>query len=220
MLTKQKVVAELIAWTTMSLVVATVVWWIEGGWSWTMGTLILMALFGFANYMIAFKEEDEARSCLFSLLLKPFPSNSVICQKNGYPIRITVGDEWHYRWSSSIRGLRTGRQATFFFKMVARPITNNPKVRELCYFVRLVSGGDIESCQKSWQHGHWNGGDRANIETMLYDLNENRSSDLAQFWNPLRAEQQRAFQDLVGEVLAPSLEPLGLRVHEARFSLN
>ncbi len=121
--------------------------------------------------------------------------------------------------------------------MAVQPITPNPKLRDLHYDFEAVIGPDLEA------YGHYiakfgapmldkydenrvlkpprlNSKDINNfVRSLLYELNERHSRDLAEFYNPLDDEQQKRFSNLVRQFIEEDLRKVGLQIRSVRFSL-
>ncbi len=112
--------------------------------------------------------------------------------------------------------------------------TCRPKIGLVVYEVEVSFSGEIRdasayakafSTPPVWvpedSYGHWSASKKAkdHVELLLYDLHENRSLDLAKFYNPKRPEQQNQFEQIVIEEIQDDLERVGLMLEKARFSL-
>ncbi len=115
------------------------------------------------------------------------------------------------------------------------PITANPKVRKLKYEIQFSSGTGsvtaehmlqlVRQATKVSKQGRVDG-DRT-LEAVLerwlkyhlYNFNEATSRQLAELFNPLDDQQQKAFWDLVNEYFEPIVAGSGLMVHRANFNL-
>lgn len=105
-------------------------------------------------------------------------------------------------------------------EMETRPITANPKVRELTYSVVIRAVGDLRGAKarlnlrNKWQNfsfEKW-------LRFQLYEFQEKRSVQLAEFYNPVSHEQQADFLSLVMTFLHAELDRAGFELMEARFS--
>lgn len=130
------------------------------------------------------------------------------------------------------------KQPMFFTSSSSlNPITSNPKVRRLSYTVTfaLPIDQDAIAAYIGWSHNTWDTdlvrefqaippfrmSDEmlSYVEGLLYDLNEKRSKDLSEFFNPKRQSQQDEFQDLVMSEISDDLGKIGLIFIDATFSL-
>ncbi len=105
--------------------------------------------------------------------------------------------------------------------MTFHPITENPKVRDLNYYVI------VEQLSSSDQNGKWQkallpfGMDSKKwLEYQLYDFNEQYSKEAAGFYNPLNETQQVEFFILLNTFLEPRLAEADARLLSARFALR
>jgi len=94
-----------------------------------------------------------------------------------------------------------------------RTITQNPKVRDLKYWVMVEYSGSPELYLQYTQF------EGKSLKYWLYELNEQKSKDFAQFYNPEDDDQQERFKKFVGDFLRPHLKKRSLRFDSARFSL-
>lgn len=120
-------------------------------------------------------------------------------------------------------------------EMNCRPITPNPKVRELAYTIRGHFLGSIEQLKdflkefgykheemglESWEK--WQNlkkGVERFIKFHLYELNETLSTKLGEFYNPFNPQQQAEFKKLVLGFLAPKIENKGITITDISFGL-
>lgn len=104
--------------------------------------------------------------------------------------------------------------------MSLQPITPNPKVRKLSYKVVAEAAGTPEAALQVHELlGKWDSVDDC-LRYHLYNFQEQKSTALGQFFNPLDSEQQRNFAELVLDFLSPLLERTGVIVKTALFNLG
>lgn len=105
--------------------------------------------------------------------------------------------------------------------LVAHPITDNPKVRNLSCQVEIILPplGDRSQWNAMWVE--LQGKDPATYaKRLLYDFAEKRSRELSRFYNPLDDVQQQEFRFMVEDDLTHPLLQAGLGFKTARFDLN
>lgn len=106
--------------------------------------------------------------------------------------------------------------------MSTEPITSNPKLRRLNYKIIFGIEQTKVGLSKYWKKFGINyiSSDIVNeVRCFLFDFNEERSRELAKFFNPLRKEQQEEFLNLVKDFISPKIQELGLEIQTASFSL-
>ncbi|MDP2932650.1 MAG: hypothetical protein Q8N81_00790 [bacterium] len=125
-----------------------------------------------------------------------------------------------------------------------RPITSNPKVRDLCYELRVNIanldrffadpknrnlGFNLQDkiygtsfSQFSPGYSPQNVTDKIGVTTLdlLYRFNDTHSRELAAFYNPLDPEQLRALKSLVEPWVNERLDPHGLRAELRGFTVK
>ncbi len=109
----------------------------------------------------------------------------------------------------------------FDLKMSAHPITENPKVRNLKYFVtvkiidlaKYFGKEDVARVLRDNDAEYW-------VRKTLYDFNEAKSPELGRFYNPLDKEQELQFRTLLHEFVNPQVAEHGLRVAFVKFELE
>jgi hypothetical protein len=103
--------------------------------------------------------------------------------------------------------------------MTLHPITDNPKVRNLTYQVRVKKASLFDTSGR-WEAvllpfnldvDTW-------LEYQLYEFNEMHSKKAARFYNPLDTKQQAEFASMVEEFLKPHLEAMGGSLVSVSFS--
>ena len=103
--------------------------------------------------------------------------------------------------------------------MRVAPITANPKVRDVIYQVVVAPIVTIEGVQQLVDQKLMDKQARdAFVRSLLYDFNNDHSTQIGELYNPCRAEQQDAFYQLVRGFLEPHLSPTGLKIVDASFS--
>jgi hypothetical protein len=137
------------------------------------------------------------------------------------------GEFWRKRWEKYCQGREVVDFAYYGIstEMKCAPITDNPKVREISYAVRASAYTSVE--EFLIQRRRFGGGSACEvsraaeekIRELLYDFNNDHSRELATFSNPLRAEQQGKFQDLVFGYLQPFASENGITLKSAHFAL-
>lgn len=118
-----------------------------------------------------------------------------------------------------------------FVWMNVRPITSNPGVREIKYWVKVQCstpeqlitmwnglGLQNPGCMNGSQPHGYNEVKDTWLTSKLYDFNEKRRHELSAFFNPLKPEQQQQFRQLLQDFLAPELQRTGLTLVDARFT--
>ncbi len=111
--------------------------------------------------------------------------------------------------------------------MNVRPITSNPGVRDIKYWVQ-VNCSTPEGLITMWKALNFRKPGQLSysysrametwLTSMLYDFNEKRRHELAAFFNPLDPEQQARFKQLLQDFLAPELQRTGLTLADACFT--
>jgi len=111
--------------------------------------------------------------------------------------------------------------ATDHVRMTARPITVNPKVREIHYSVSFFTKGSLQNVKNLLDKLSVSQRQSAGelIQFHLFNFQEQFSKELAEFFNPLDEEQQRKLSVLVGAFLRPHLANSGITIQSVRFSL-
>ncbi len=129
-----------------------------------------------------------------------------------------------WRWDSQLSGASVVSYAAEETKvfMEVKPITDNPKVRDVRYTVIVKAFGTPEKvlAVQQWlaeNNSHQNVKDF--LEFWLYEFNEKHSQDLAVFYNPKDAKQQCLFFRLVAGFFKPHLKGSGVTLKSARFRL-
>jgi hypothetical protein len=113
-----------------------------------------------------------------------------------------------------------------FPKVKIRPITANPKVRDISFKVKLGFGGELnaEAIQRAIIYFgkinpcEWKLDDA--VKGLAYEFAEAKSKQISEFYNPLDSKQQKEFEDLAGSFLNEKLEKTSLIVYSAKFSIN
>jgi hypothetical protein len=108
--------------------------------------------------------------------------------------------------------------------MIVRPITVNPKVREISYFVKVKFASNLAQATHTlsaiWRKSATNV--QMNVDQFLrqlcYDFNEEHSAELGTFYNPLDPAQQDKFSTKLREFLEPKLAAVGLTFDSTAFS--
>lgn len=171
---------------------------------WLLGTVL--GLFGSFGMLLTFEH------------LSPFVNAGSIIAKDGHIVEV-VAKRTRF-WLRDIEDCKILSCAPQTVEMSVSPITDNPKVRELHYRVRVGIPTDSTKFQLFWDEVEVkSGGLQQWLRCQLYDLNEEKSKELAKLWNPLRLEQQYEFHDLVKGFLIPRLDKVGLTFGHASFSL-
>lgn len=102
--------------------------------------------------------------------------------------------------------------------MHLNPITTNPKVRNLIYKVEISGGATLQECVSLhlWQKRNGRSADDW-LRYQLYELNEAKSREMSQFYNPCDTSQQAEFRKLVEDWLPPI--PPGVNIVSISFRL-
>ncbi|OHA31304.1 MAG: hypothetical protein A3B11_01655 [Candidatus Taylorbacteria bacterium RIFCSPLOWO2_01_FULL_44_26] len=118
--------------------------------------------------------------------------------------------------------------------MTVTPITDNPKVRKITYQVQVGWINTPEAYAAYWKEtaefregilmgNSWVSNFTRRLDRFvrynLYDFNEEKSKELARFFNPDRSEQQKEFRDLVQNFLGEKFKRAGVQITWAEFSL-
>ncbi len=123
--------------------------------------------------------------------------------------------------------------------MGIHPITENPKVRSLRYFVRVETGRTVEDVLLLEKSTGFQVSDIRNVsngqnsdasgnftplgtktKSLLYEFNDKHSKELALYYNPLDASQQIGFSNLVTGYLQEPLSQMGAHVTHVEFKLE
>lgn len=107
--------------------------------------------------------------------------------------------------------------------MTVRPITPNPKVREITYKVTVRTPMVVPilaaSIRKIWRSkGTVQDNLDAFVRQQCYDFNEQHSVELGALYNPLDEKQQATFRQLLATFLTPRLAEANLTFADATFS--
>ncbi|MFH0815150.1 MAG: hypothetical protein V1902_03700 [Candidatus Falkowbacteria bacterium] len=145
----------------------------------------------------------------------PFAARLATLDEQGKVVDVNVPLAWNYdncvNYTASPKPIST----------VVKPITENPKVREVHYtvafeevdvkkFVEAVVAMAPYDGQMS--HEQFEARYLRLVKLVVYDFNDAHSKELSEFYNPLRTEQQAAFLDLLKKYLDPKLAEVGLAV--------
>ena len=153
-------------------------------------------------------------------LLRKFAAGSVLMTDNSRVVRYLGEDEYSWRWSPEAKLACEPLSSQNNVSLTSRPITANPKVRELGMYLSVrVKTEDQQALQRVIdldRPDNWG----SLVSSELYDLAESCSTELAEFSNPLRPEQQVRFNQLVCQKLGDRLSCCGLQILEASFTLN
>lgn len=159
------------------------------------------------------------------LLTKTVKSDTLLLDNTGQTIKYYSHPTNLWVWSNEWKQVQSnilivGRKEIVKVGMRASPITENPKVRELRYTVEVSSILGPEGIKDYYEEIiAKKDTPKEYLQRLLYDFNERYSSELSEFWNPLRNEQQHAFSEMVRSFLQPHLEKAGLRFENASFQL-
>lgn len=99
------------------------------------------------------------------------------------------------------------------------PITDNPKVRKISYKVQVRALGKPESviphleALQGKKLSEW-------VKYYLYEFNDKKSKELAQFYNPLDDSQQYRFKRLIRDFLEPHLKNAHISLYDTHFSVD
>ncbi|MCX6763425.1 MAG: hypothetical protein NTZ97_01690 [Candidatus Moranbacteria bacterium] len=136
---------------------------------------------------------------------------------------------WDKRCSELKDGQLVSYAENYFEVKMAGPhsVTQNPKVRSIEYTVNFEIYGNPEEYLKlqkfAEKYRRTNNVSFATSQNMiaywLYELNERRSKELAEFYNPLDNVQQDKFNQLVKDFLSEPLRDSGIRYKYAEFSI-
>jgi ribosomal protein S24E len=106
-------------------------------------------------------------------------------------------------------------------EIVIRPVTENPKVRELVIQASFKFGGSPEKKEalltlmdklKKWDS-------KSLIRYFLYEFAEEKSKELGKFYNPESGEQQQEFLHLAVNSIDEKVKAFGMEIYYAKFSL-
>lgn len=96
-------------------------------------------------------------------------------------------------------------------------VTENPKVRNIAYNIKVNKFGSVESFLAHRKTATPKGGTKEWVAFWLYEFNEAKSKDVAKFYNPKDLKQQKEFRDLLENFLRPYLRRAGLTLVKAEF---
>lgn len=132
-----------------------------------------------------------------------------------------------WRWDKRLRGNRVIDLSPVAYdpiSMELQPITTNPKVRALRYWVRIGAPGTLEARLKYLNKFEYLGDYELEsapikefVKFQLYEFDELHSKELATLYNPLDDAQQARLFKLVRSSIGSTLEEVGLRVDGAEF---
>jgi len=158
---------------------------------------------------------------LFALTTEIIPDQSLFLTKQGelqemFPDKITL-----WKWDERLRGVTVVSYATRKTSVIMSfsPISQNPKIRNLTYFVEVE---DMGSPTAYFQYQKTIGQKSVDkwLKYYLYEFNEKYSREVAKFYNPFDFHQQMAFEKLIKDFLQFHLKDSGLRFKRAHFKLS
>ena len=163
------------------------------------------------------------------ILIRIVPSNMMVFYKDGY-FRCLTDDAARHFWVWDYNNLMQDNDGTrapmlsyekreIEKEMCIRPITPNPKVRELIYTVKLTAMGTTEDALAVQRLIKTRGSLKGWLKYHLYEFNEAMSSQLAQFYNPEDDTQQKQFEQMLAEYLSGVTRNSGVTFVSARFAL-
>lgn len=154
----------------------------------------------------------------------------VIIENNTIVARF-VGTWEFWRWQKENERLARGGTLEwappfpFIVTMETRPITENPKVRNLRYMISVVHNEtvrhvrDLPKFLESYSMKGWGSAEKV-VQYLCFEFNEQQSKEAAKFYNPLDENQQKGFEKLLRAFFVErfkGLEPF--RIISVRFSL-
>ena len=215
-------------------------------------SLILALVVGFATYELADKYRkwlgwsNPGGAILFgaiALIFGLFFGFSRAVNPLGEPIAIishsnsvvaTAGQnrDLVWSWDKRLRGnhvIDISPEMLETISMELQPITSNPKVRSLAYWVRVKAPGTPVARLKyldrfKYLRNSAFPNDFSNVHAtefvkfQLYEFDEHHSKELAMLYNPLDEKQQAQLLDLLRSSIGPVLQDVGLEVESAGFS--
>ena len=106
------------------------------------------------------------------------------------------------------------------------PITKNPKVRKIEFSIEtkiLMSNTKGWNIVREWVQEKFagipnSGSIKKRLQYELYEFNDQHSSDMAEFSNPLNENQQLSFGHLLRKFLKDRI-PEEVLIHKVRFDL-
>jgi hypothetical protein len=133
-----------------------------------------------------------------------------------------------WRWDKRLRGNRVIDLSPATYSLISmelQPITSNPKVRPLKYWVSIGAPGTPEARLKYLsEFGSLRPNDNAYNQSVvqfvkyrLYEFDEHHSKELAMLYNPLDDKQQYQLLVLLRNSIGSDLEKVGLRIDGAGF---
>lgn len=143
------------------------------------------------------------------------------CYLKGTMVWLKVANRWEKLGWQSKPWIGPSAKVT----MQLRPITANPKVRDLKYSVTFNANGNLERIQEQLKTirdhpGGPFGSVNEFLEWVLYEFQEKNSIALSEFSNPADARQRGKFLTFTYNCLKPMLENTGINMSNAEFSLN
>jgi len=130
-----------------------------------------------------------------------------------------------WEWSSGYANLPLYTSRVFSH---VTPITKNPKSRKIFYRLDVKVSSAKTYFSKTYRRSlitvhpmtaSLDDDIRNTVEYHLYDFNDQFSSKLAEFYNPLREEQQEEFRRLVIKWVNERLKEDGLEAVDGSFSI-
>ena len=139
--------------------------------------------------------------------------------KDGRIIHYLTKDATFWRWN--LKGKKVVRYVSYSsINMKVSPITENPKVREIFYQVKVEVIKSLRGFQDYYNTFEKTGETKMRfLKRILLNFNEAHSRELGRLFNYLEEEQQKRFSKMVETYLSPYLKGTGLRLKSATFSL-
>jgi len=159
-----------------------------------------------------------------------YPGRTMLVQQTGNMTRVVrILTHGEYLPKDELANSQPVRYASIpeNIEMKATPITDNPKVMQLRYYVHWDSGGtpskkltEMEFLTRIREQGLISIPDY--LKMLCYDFQYENSRTLAMFSNPFRLEQQADFERLLKNHLGPKVigTPIKLEDLRAGFQLN
>jgi hypothetical protein len=167
---------------------------------WDFGDWLGITTFSFVVALLAW-------TFLLAFFVTEMPPNSALVKDGKMVMKFEKRAEF---WSGQFRKLfgnariLTAGPVVIDLKMHLKPITDNPKVRDLWYILKVKwcrTPEDMLALEKLLEQRKESG--ISSIDTLLeyicYELHEAKSKEMAKFFNPRDSKQQKEFAGLVTE---------------------
>lgn len=154
-------------------------------------------------------------------LVVPIPALSAVVTADYKVIAEFKDWQWVWKWDERLSKARVISYARrdLPVEMEVSPITDNPKVRQLRYNLVVRVGGSAYSAAAFDRQARGFKSETDWLRKRLYEFNEQKSRELAKFYNPLEEAQQREFYWMVHEWIRDDLTQSGSTLERTEFIL-